>query len=104
MNTELMNPKQLKTAKIAIYSASFVIPLVVAILFGVKIDGVNLSFLPPFYAMINGVTAFVLIAALVAIKKKNKDLHRGLIRFALLLSLVFLNPASPHLKEKVRYQ
>ena len=90
MNTEQMTQAQLKKAKIAIYSASFAIPLVVAILFGVKIDGVNLSFLPPFYAMINGVTAFVLIAALVAIKKKNKDLHRGLIRFALLLSLVFL--------------
>ena len=90
MNTELMNPKQLKTAKIAIYSASFAIPLVVAILFGVKIDGVDLSFLPPFYASINGITAFILIAALIAIKKQNKGLHRGLIRFALLLSLVFL--------------
>jgi putative membrane protein len=90
MNTEPLNEKQLKTAKIAIYTASFAIPVVVAILFGVKIDGVDFSFLPPFYAAINGITAFVLIGALVAIKKQNKSLHRGLIRFALLLSLVFL--------------
>ena len=90
MNTELMNPKQLKKAKIAIYSASFAIPVVVAILFGVKIEGVDLTFLPSFYATINGVTAIVLILALAAIKNKNKNLHRSLIRFALLLSIVFL--------------
>lgn len=90
MNTEPMSPAQLKKAKIAIYSASFAIPLVVAILFGVKIDGVDFSFLPPFYASINGFTAVILVLALIAIKNKNKSLHRGLIRFALLLSLIFL--------------
>ena len=47
MNTEPLNEKQLKTAKIAIYTASFAITVVVAILFGVKIDGVDFSFLPP---------------------------------------------------------
>ena len=89
MNTEL-NPNKLKQAKIAIYTASFAIPVIVAILFKVRIEGVDLSFLPPVYATINGITALVLIAALVAIKRKNMSLHRGLMRFGLLLSLLFL--------------
>lgn len=90
MNTESLEPSKLKKAKTAIYIASFAIPVVVAVLFGVKLEGFDLSFLPPVYASINGVTAVVLVAALIAIKKKNLSLHRGLIRFALLLSLLFL--------------
>ena len=88
---ELNDPIKLKRAKRAIYALSIIIPLVVTILFGVKIQGVDLTFLPPVYATINGVTAIVLIAALVAIKKKNMQLHRALIRFALTLSLLFLS-------------
>lgn len=88
---ELKDPSKLKRAKIAIYTLSIIIPAVVTILFGVKVQGVDLSFLPPVYATINGVTAMVLIAALVAIKKKNMQLHRALIRFALTLSLLFLS-------------
>ena len=90
MSMELQDPSKLRKAKWAIYVLSVVIPVVVALLFGVKIQGVDLSFLPPFYATINGITAVVLIGALVAIKKHNKTLHRALIRFSLLLSLLFL--------------
>jgi len=90
MNTESLDPNRLKKAKTLIYIASFAIPVVVAVLFGVKVDGVDLSFLPPVYASINGLTAILLVAALVAIKKKNKNLHRRLIRYCLLLSLLFL--------------
>ena len=90
MSTTLLEPNKLKQAKIAIYSASVAIPVVVAVLFGVKIPGVNLHFLPPIYAGINGLTAIVLVSALVAIKNKKQELHRALIRFALLLSLLFL--------------
>ena len=85
-----METNKLRKARIIIYIFSIIIPLVVAILFGVKIEGDDFSFLPPIYATINGITAFVLVFALVAIKKKNKALHRSLIRFALLLSLLFL--------------
>lgn len=87
---ELMDQSKLKKAKIAIYTLSIVVPLLVAVLFGVKIKGVDLSFLPPVYATINGITAIVLVGALLAIKKKNKQLHRGLIRLGLFLSLLFL--------------
>lgn len=86
-----MEPKKLKRAKIAIYSASIAIPVAVAVLFKVdKIGGVDLSFLPSIYATINGITAIILVGALIAIKKKNMQLHRALIRLALLLSLLFL--------------
>lgn len=87
---ELLDQNKIKKAKTLIYTLSVVIPVVVAVLFGVKVDGVDLSFLPPVYATINGITAIFLILALVAIKKKTMKLHRGFIRVCLLLSLVFL--------------
>ena len=70
--------------------ASIAIPVVVAILFAVKIPGVDLSFLPGIYATINGITAVLLIGALIAIKKKNIPLHARLIKTCLVLSLLFL--------------
>lgn len=86
----MKDPSKLKKARRAIIIASIAIPLVVALLFGVKIDGVDLSFLPPIYASINGLTAVLLVVALIAIKQKNMPLHRGIIRLCLLLSLLFL--------------
>ncbi|AYN06332.1 MULTISPECIES: DUF420 domain-containing protein [unclassified Flavobacterium] len=74
---------------------SIVIPVVVAILFGVKLKdfGYNvepLNFLPPIYATINGITALVLIIAVMAIKKGNRKLHERLMTTAIALSLAFL--------------
>lgn len=85
-----MEAGELKRAKTLIYVASAAIPIVVAVLFKVKIQGVDLTFLPPVYAAINGLTAILLVAALIAIKKKNMSLHRSLMRTSLLLSLLFL--------------
>lgn len=85
-----MEASELKRAKTLIYVASAAIPLVVAVLFKVKIEGIDFSFLPPIYAGINGLTAVLLVAALVAIKKGNMKVHRSLIRFSLVLSLFFL--------------
>ncbi len=73
-----------------IIALSVVIPLAVAALFGIKIEGVDLSFLPPIYAGINGLTAILLIAALIAIKSNKVDLHKRLIQACLTLSLLFL--------------
>lgn len=73
-----------------IIALSIIIPIAVAALFGIKIDGVDLSFLPPIYATINGFTAVLLIGALVAIKSKNIKLHKLLIHICLVLSLLFL--------------
>ncbi len=85
-----MSNKELKYKKVII-ALSIVIPLVVASLFGIRIEGVeSLSFLPPIYATINGFTALVLVSAIIAIKNKKKLLHERLIKFALLLTTSFL--------------
>lgn len=78
-----------------IVAVSIVIPLVVAILFGVKLKdfGYNvapLSFLPPIYATTNGITAILLVAAVIAIKNGNRKLHQWLMTSAIALSLAFL--------------
>lgn len=70
---------------------SIIIPVVVAVLFRVKIDGVErMGFLPPIYATINGITAILLIAAVVAIKNGNRKLHQKLMTTCIGLSLIFL--------------
>lgn len=79
-----------KTAKKIIIALSIAIPVVVALLFGVKIEGIDLTFLPKIYASINGLTAIFLLLALVAIKMNKKELHKRLIQTCLGLSLAFL--------------
>lgn len=73
-----------------IVALSVVIPVVVAILFGVKLDMELPIFLPPIYATINAATAMVLVLAFIAIRNKNIKLHERLMKFAILLSLIFL--------------
>lgn len=69
---------------------SIVLPLAIAGLFGIKIDVELPMFLPPIYATTNAITAIVLIFAVVAIKKGNRNLHEKLIKTAMLLSILFL--------------
>src|SRR6478609_4656096 len=74
---------------------SIAIPLVVALLFSVKLNdfGFNvkpLTFLPPIYATINGVTAVLLVSAVVAIKKGKRQLHENLMKTAIGCSIAFL--------------
>ena len=90
MNTTSISPKKIKQARIAIIAASIAIPLVVAVLFKVQIPGLDFSFLPPIYATINGITAVLLIGALIAIKRRNIKVHEALIKTCMVLSLVFL--------------
>lgn len=69
---------------------SIAIPVVVAILFGVKIDVELPVFLPPIYATINAFTAILLILAFIAIKNKKIVLHENLMTTAIWTSVVFL--------------
>ncbi|WNH08955.1 DUF420 domain-containing protein [Thalassobellus suaedae] len=70
---------------------SVLIPVVVAVLFGVKIPNVEpLTFLPPIYASVNAITALVLVLAFIAIKNKKIILHKRLMTFAITLSVSFL--------------
>lgn len=78
-----------------IIALSIIIPLAVAALFGVNLrkmgyDVEPLTFLPPIYATINGITAVVLIVAVMAIKKGKKELHKKLMNLAMICSAAFL--------------
>lgn len=94
MNSVEMLAQEKKYKKI-ITALSIIIPLAVAALFGVNLralgfDVAPLTFLPPIYATINGVTAIVLIASVIAIKNGKRKLHENLNSFAILCSLAFL--------------
>ncbi len=74
---------------------SILIPVAVALLFSVRLKdfGINvapLSFLPPIYATINGITAILLLLAVNAIKKGKRLLHERLMTAAIACSVVFL--------------
>lgn len=73
-----------------IIALSVVIPLAVAVLFGVKIDLELPVFLPPIYASINALTAILLVFAVISVKKGNLKLHENLMKSAIACSLVFL--------------
>ncbi len=88
MSTMTLNEKQVNRGITVI---SVLIPIVVAVLFGVRLPDVEpLSFLPPIYAGINGLTAVLLIAAVWAIKNGKRQLHQRLMTTCIGLSLVFL--------------
>jgi putative membrane protein len=82
-------------SKSFIVIVSILIPVVVAILFNVKLNdfGYNVApmhFLPPIYAGINALTAVVLVAAVVSIKNGNRVVHERLMTSAIVLSVLFL--------------
>jgi len=70
-----------KKYSIWIWILSIAIPVVVAILFSVNLHDLGydvkpLSFLPPIYATINGLTAILLFSAVRAIKKRESGITR----------------------------
>jgi putative membrane protein len=69
---------------------SIVIPVVVAVLFRVQIPGYDLRFLPGIYATINGVTAVLLVTAVVSIRNGNRQRHELLMKTCMGLSGLFL--------------
>ena len=80
--------KKLNTAA-GIVSA--VVLLLVGLMRRVKIDlGVDFSFLPPFHASLNALTAVILLMALYFIKNKNIEAHRKSIYAAMVTSALFL--------------
>ena len=74
-----------------VWTLSIAIPVVVAILFLIKIPNVEpLTFLPPVYAFINAITAVFLTIAYIAIKRKKIILHERLMKISIALSVIFL--------------
>ncbi|MCK4561365.1 MAG: DUF420 domain-containing protein [Flavobacteriaceae bacterium] len=84
-----MNNSDKKYNKLII-ALSIAVPLIVTILFGIKIDVDLPIFLPPIYASINALTALILIVAVWAIKNKKEKLHEGLMKTAIGFSVIFL--------------
>ena len=69
---------------------SIVIPVAVAALFGLKIPGYDLSFLPPIYASINGLTAILLVTSYISIKNGKRTRHELINKICICLSALFL--------------
>ena len=89
MNDSIKTNKK-QSYSLLIRLISIVIPIVVAILFRVRVDYELPIFLPPIYATINAATAFLLVIALIAIKSGKRKLHEKLMKSCIALSLVFL--------------
>lgn len=84
-----------KKYKGIIWTLSIIVPLVVALLFSVNLrklgyDVEPLSFLPPIYATINGLTAVLLVLAVRAVKNGKFKLHENLIKVCMICSSLFL--------------
>jgi putative membrane protein len=90
METNLRLEKKLK---IAAWIITVVVLGLVLMMRRVKIpvpEGFDLSFLPPFHATVNALTALVLLVALYFIKQKKIQQHRNAIYVAIALSVLFL--------------
>jgi len=88
---EYLDQAKANSLKKWIIMLSVVLPVAVALLFKLKIEGVTaFRWLPYVYAGINALTAVLLILTLRAIKQKNITLHFRFIRMCLLLSCLFL--------------
>lgn len=87
----MSHTERTRNYNIWIWILSIAIPLVVMILFNYRIEGVErLGFLPPIYASINGLTAILLVVAVIQIKKGNQKAHERLMKTCIGLSILFL--------------
>ena len=78
-------------ARQIIIAVSILLPSVIALLFVTnKIEGYDFSFLPPTYALTNGLTFLSLIAGVLAIKNGKKELHKKFMTSAIIFSIYFL--------------
>ena len=68
-----------KKYTIWIWILSIAIPIAVAVLFTIRIPGVErLGFLPPIYASINALTALLLIVAVIMVRNGKLKIHENL--------------------------
>ena len=82
-----------KRLNVAAWVVTVIVLLLVGMMRRVKIplpEGMDFSFLPPFHATLNALTAVVLLAAFYFIKQKNIKAHQRAIYVAMGLSVLFL--------------
>ena len=96
MNTQLLKPSLKKNdskAKALIFLVSGIVFVAVVALKYLKLE-VNLGFDVHLFAkanaIINGTVSVLLLCALVAVKRKNYELHKTLMIWSMLLSILFL--------------
>ena len=91
MQQEVQSETRKDPYRKTIIALSVIIPLAVALLFGMpKIKGYDTSFLPPIYATINGITAVLLVVGVVAIRNGRQVLHERIMKVCIASSAVFL--------------
>jgi len=82
-----------KQARLLILVVSFVVFAAVALLSKFKLQ-VDLGFNPHLFALFNAVVntmvSILLVAALIAVKKKNYEAHKKMMMTAMILSILFL--------------
>lgn len=69
---------------------SVIIPIAVAVLFRVKVDGYNFKYIPSIYASINALTAILLVTAVICIKIGKRSVHEIMMKACIGLSAAFL--------------
>jgi putative membrane protein len=82
-----------RNARLLIFTVSFVVFAAVVILSKVKLEvdlGFNIHIFATINAVINSLVSVLLVAAMVAIRKKQYLMHRNLMLAAMLLSVLFL--------------
>jgi putative membrane protein len=82
-----------KKLKIFTWILTGIVVVLVGLMRRIKIplpDGVDFSFLPPFYSTLNALAAIVLLLSLYFIKQKNVVVHQRMNYLALGLSALFL--------------
>jgi putative membrane protein len=90
MNPDIKTLENKDPYRKLIIALSILIPVAVGALFRIKIPGYDFSFLPPVYASINGLTAILLVTAVIAIKNGKRLLHERLMKTCIFLSASFL--------------
>ena len=89
--TNKPNPQLAKKLSVYAWVITAVVLLLVGMMRRVKIDtGMDFSFLPPFHATLNAITAVVLVIAYYHIRRGNIEAHRKTIYLAIVLSVIFL--------------
>jgi putative membrane protein len=86
-----LNLSLAKKLNVAAWVVSIAVFLLVVAMRRIKVHtDIDFSFLPPFHASLNGITAIILLFAFYYIKNGNVDRHRKSMTLALGTSVLFL--------------
>jgi putative membrane protein len=84
--------KNEKQARLLIFTVSFVVFAAVAVLSRVKLEvdlGFDIHVFAMINAVINSIVSVLLVAALIAVKRRKYILHRNIMFTAIILSILF---------------